>query len=452
MRSATVPSAAIAGVLLLAGCTGAASGGADDAAAAVSPVTATPAAATVLIADTDPAASAASTSRALFTSSPVVVVASSEDPGGQLLGASAAVALGVPLLLSDGGSQDPVTAELDRLGATDVLAVGTDLPADQERTVVAVPAEVDAVQQATGLELGAGDPVADDEAVAAVAGLDPGDPVALLPAGARTDATGSEDVDQLPAVQPAEPLTDVVVLASGGPESLAGVATARAAGAVVQLTDGQTDPRASARVVDALAAARPAAVLALGADFAGVQGLDWKTATAATGTQLPGGGQLLFPEHFFVALYGYPDGGALGVLGEQPLEAVDHPGRADRGAVPRPGAGQDRRPDVRDHRHGRLGVGRVRTATTPPRPTSRRCGPTCEAAGRRRALRGAGPAAGPHRLPDPGQAVPVAAGAALRRTGAGPGVAAAARPGAPDARSARSASTRSTRWSAGWPT
>jgi hypothetical protein len=63
-------------------------------------------------------------------------------------------------------------------------------------------------------------------------------------------------------------------------------------------------------------------VVALGAGFGAEDGLDWKLETASTGRQLPGGGQLLFPEHFLVALYGSPGTGALGVLGEQDLPAA----------------------------------------------------------------------------------------------------------------------------------
>ncbi|KQS66152.1 hypothetical protein [Modestobacter sp. Leaf380] len=331
MRSASVPSAAIAGVLLLAGCTGSAGGGGEDDATAVSPVTATPSATSTLVADTDPAASAVSTSRALFTSSPVAVVAGVDDEAAQLAGASAAVGLGVPLLLSTGDAGDPAVGELDRLGATDVLVVGDAGLDAGDREVVTVPPTGEGVEDATGLQLGDAETVDADGAVAAVAALqDEG--TALLQADGSGDEGPEASGGELPAVERAAPLSDVVVLASGSSESLAGVATARAAGAQVELTGGQTDPRASADVVDALAAARPAAVVALGADFAGVPGLDWKTATAASGTQLPGGGQLLFPEHFFVALYGYPDGGALGVLGEQPLaESIT---RAEQTAAP----------------------------------------------------------------------------------------------------------------------
>jgi hypothetical protein len=63
-------------------------------------------------------------------------------------------------------------------------------------------------------------------------------------------------------------------------------------------------------------------VVVLGSAFADEEGLDWKAETAATGVELPAGGQTLFPEHFMVALYGSPGTGSLGVLGEQPLEAA----------------------------------------------------------------------------------------------------------------------------------
>jgi hypothetical protein len=154
---------------------------------------------------------------------------------------------------------------------------------------------------------------------AAVAALDLDEPAALQPAGA--DAAAADDPPgTLPEVERAEPLEGVVVLAAGGQASVAGVATARAAGAQVLVTGGATDPRASPDVVEALAA-DPDAVVALGAGFAAEDGLDWKVAAARTGVQLPGGGQTLFPGRLLVALYGSPGSGALGVLGEQDADA-----------------------------------------------------------------------------------------------------------------------------------
>ncbi|WP_104524801.1 hypothetical protein [Blastococcus atacamensis] len=308
MRSRTLPLVVTAG--LLAACTGTDDGPGDDGATVV---LSSPEEDLTLVADEDPAAASVSTSRALFQRSGVAVVASADDRAGTLLGSSAAVGLGVPLLLvgSDAGS---VSDELDRLGATDVLAVGeVELPSGGPE-VLAVPATADAVGRASGLEFAGEDEVLADGDAAAVAGLDVEDLTALL---TGDQASGSPAEDSLPSVERAEPLADTVVLATG--KSVAGIATARAAGARVALTGGSADPRASADVVSALAETPDAAVVALGAGFAAEDGLDWKTATAATGEQLPGGGQLLFPGRLMVALYGHPGTSSLGLLGEQDL-------------------------------------------------------------------------------------------------------------------------------------
>ncbi|SDG47147.1 hypothetical protein [Klenkia brasiliensis] len=292
MRSRRVPVrgavAALAGLVLVASCSSGADGGDAEPTSASAgpqqPVLAAPQAGVVLVADADPAAAAVSASRALFTSSPVVVVAPAADPLPEDA-VDAAEQLHVPLLLA-GGDAGALTAELDRLGAQQVV-----------------------------LADGAPD-----------TGLGDRDAVPLT--------------DELPGVTAPEPLEGVVALSSGGPETAAAAVTARAAGAAVADTAGQTDPRASAAAVDALAGTRPSTVLALGAAFTGAAGLDWKTATAATGEQLPGGGQLLFPEHFLVAMYGSTEGPALGVLGEQGLDASI--ARAQQFAAPYAGLLPDR--------------------------------------------------------------------------------------------------------------
>ncbi|MGY1762383.1 hypothetical protein ACI79G_15870 [Geodermatophilus sp. SYSU D00779] len=321
MRSPTVP-IAVTVALLVSGC-GAASG--DEAEQGTGVATSAPDARLTLVADEDPVAAAASASRALFDRADVVVVARDGDAAGTLLGASAATGLGVPLLLepAGGGSADALSGELERLGTTTVLAVGAAEGGDGGKggpEVVAVPAAPDAVAEVTGLELGEAQQVEADDAVAAVAGLDPEQPTALQPTGTGPAADEAGD-GELPVVERAEPLEDTVVVSTGAPEALAGVATARAAGARVQLTGGGTDPRGSAELVELLGEQQPGTVVALGAGFGAEEGLDWKLETAATGRQLPGGGQLLFPQHFLVALYGSPGTGALGVLGEQDLPA-----------------------------------------------------------------------------------------------------------------------------------
>lgn len=55
--------------------------------------------------------------------------------------------------------------------------------------------------------------------------------------------------------------------------------------------------------------------------FGTPEDLAWKVATAATGVELPGGGQVLFPGRRFVAMYGSPGIPALGILGEQDAAA-----------------------------------------------------------------------------------------------------------------------------------
>jgi hypothetical protein len=315
---------AVVALVVLAGCTG--SGGNSDSsgeqsstAADSRAVTAAPDAPRTLVADADPVAAAVSAGRALFASSPVVVLAGRDDPSAQLLGAVSAVGLGVPLLVGGDGAAGAVVPELDRLGTKTVLAVGEDAATGLDGSgvdVVTVPAEAGAVQQATGLDLAADQPVAEADRAAAVAALAPDALPALRADGAApaTSTAKPSDGDPVEVGRP-EPLDEVVVLASGSADSLAGIATARAAGAQVLLTGGSPDPRSSGPVVERLA--QQPTVVVLGADLAGAPGIDWKLDTAATGTQLPGGGQLLFPQHVLVALYGIPGSGALGVLGEQ---------------------------------------------------------------------------------------------------------------------------------------
>ncbi|SFK99487.1 hypothetical protein [Geodermatophilus ruber] len=325
MRPTAVP-IALTVVVLLGACTPVAEKTAEAGEPAVVG-TSVPDAALTLVADEDPVASAAATSRALFDSAEVVVVARDGDAAGTLLGASAAVGLGVPLLLepAGGGTAEPLGAELDRLGTTTVLAVGAAEGSAAEE-VLAVPAVPEAVAAATGLELSDVRRVDLDGASAAVAALGPEWPVALQPPGTDGDPAG--DVGALPVVDRADPLTGTLVLATGDPTAVAGLATARAAGARVHLTGGATDPRSSAETVRLLAGQHVDAVVALGPGFAAEDGLDWKLETAATGVELPAGGQLLFPASFLVALYGHPGTGALGVLGEQGLPAAIERARA----------------------------------------------------------------------------------------------------------------------------
>jgi hypothetical protein len=129
------------------------------------------------------------------------------------------------------------------------------------------------------------------------------------------------DPASLPATRAPAPVSKVVLLMRAGDvsaEARAATATAQVAGARVFAMHGY-DPRAYPAAIAALTALRPARVLALGAKFGPASRLAGRVAVAETGVQLPHGGQILFPTHRIVALYGHPGTPALGVLGDQDL-------------------------------------------------------------------------------------------------------------------------------------
>lgn len=144
--------------------------------------------------------------------------------------------------------------------------------------------------------------------VRALAGLQPGEVLDVEPA----DDTTPEPVGEINPTEPTERLDGHVVLADGDPAQAAAVGIARAAGAEVVLTDRvSTDPE----IIDRLTGAE--SVLGLGTSFGEDAEFSWRVLTAATGTELPGGGQEVFGGKRYIALYGHPATTAMGILGEQ---------------------------------------------------------------------------------------------------------------------------------------
>lgn len=366
----------------------------------------------------DPVRAAVAASRTLFVEAPVVVLAPVDDSAAQLTAASAAVALGAPVLLTapaagapaasppstssaptapsassapaapvpsagatgaPGGVDPGVAAEVARLGTTAVLVVGA-AAAPPGPVVVRVAAGADAATLARALgagpghgpSLAAGAPVAAGGAAAAVIGLArPGTAVlraAGATAGSAPAATGAppaapgttsptaavagtaatapttaassdgpaaglrltspgSSASGLPLTAPPTAPPGTVALVGAGPVPLAVLATVRAAGLPV-VDVPAADPRATSSAVQALAHAKPSHVVALGGGFGPADRLAERVAAAATGVELPGGGQLYFPQDEglpgkrYVALYGSPGMPALGVLGEQDVPAT----------------------------------------------------------------------------------------------------------------------------------
>ncbi|GAA4628532.1 hypothetical protein [Cellulomonas oligotrophica] len=292
-------------------------------------------------------AAAVAASRTLFASAPVAVLTAHGDVTGGLTAASAAVAVGAPVLVvpPDADAAAAVVAEVERLGATAVLVVGgaepAGLPADVAAVAVPAGADPTTLATATGVDLTATTDVAPDGAADAVRALDATAPTVLLAgdggdgataspttAGPATPTTAPRANATLPATLP--PVGDdgaVLALAGERPVPLAVLATLRAAGAeILDLPGG--DPRATTGTVQALADADPAAVLQLTSDLGATRTLTSRVQAAVTGVELPGGGQLVFPEgdgvpgKRYVALYGTPGTPSLGVLGEQDVPAT----------------------------------------------------------------------------------------------------------------------------------
>lgn len=349
-----------------------------------------PDAAYSLIPATDPAELAIGVSRAYLVGAQVAVLAPQDDRDAVLRAASIAAASGAPALLS---SPDDATldVELLRLGVVGVVTVGAvDLDAIDTTSLIVAPAPDDAAElgamlgtSLTGVPLP--EPGGDD--VAALLDLADGEVFAPGASGGSdgsdgsegestedestedqagtegSDAEGTEDaetseatdatepaddasaastepvtgtspaqeptaVGELPALTAAEPVEDSVVIAGRDQAQLTAIGTALAVGADVLRTAG--DPRADEALVESLGAADPSSVVGLGTAMGDEETFTWRAQTAATGTQLPGGAQLVTGKRY-VALYGSPVTPSLGLLGEQGVdETID---RAERYAA-----------------------------------------------------------------------------------------------------------------------
>ncbi len=292
--------AALAIALAAAGCTADAqdaTGSPGNAAGRVSARLNEVADAVALVTGDTPGAVSVGVSRALFATAPVVVVARGDDQPAVAAGAMHAARLGLPLLLVD------VTRDAANAGTPsgspsgDTSASGAN-PAPLPETLTA---EISRLHPRAVLAMG--------------------DVAARL--GQLPDVRVVTDAAKLPPLAPPDGASSVAVLVRGGrenPSSAAATASGKAAGAQVIPVAG-TDPRADPDAIVALAEQRPARVLAVGAGFGPVDRLTGRLAVAETGVQLPAGGQVLFPGHRLVALYGHPGTASLGVLGEQGVTA-----------------------------------------------------------------------------------------------------------------------------------
>ena len=280
------------------------------------PLLAVPAELTTVVAADQAGEQAAAASATFFEQAPVVVLAPEDDPDAQARAASAAVALGVPLLLTPPATSGSGAPDGDQREAAAGRGAGATAPVSPGTTVVADELARLSPQAVLAVGPSAVDWAHDqDGAGTVVAAAGP-------PESWRT-------LDGLPATDAADPVEAVLVLVARGAgdsdtggAAVATATTARAAGARVVAVTG-ADPRADPEAIAALAQEPlPQRIVALGSAFGPRDRLRQRVEVAATGVELPGGGQVLFPARRLVALYGHPGAPVLGALGEQPVDAA----------------------------------------------------------------------------------------------------------------------------------
>jgi len=283
----------------------------------------------VVFSGANPAERSGALTAAMYTEAPFVIL-SAPAAKAQAQAASLALAWRAPGL--GGGDDAALVEELARLKSTDVMLVGADVPAGVEVTVHDVPAVSEELSSHMGVRFSAAqapdiDPslTEAEQAVlwsAAVADLEPGqifeggEPAPSETSGETDAETAGETatpIDTLPKPYPEQADEGVVAVTDGADPALVG--SLRVAGASVVVVDNN-DPRGSSDAIDAVSQADVVVgVVAGDADqFAA------NLAVAKTGVELPGGGQLLFDDKHYIALYGSPVTSSLGVLGEQGTE------------------------------------------------------------------------------------------------------------------------------------
>ncbi len=297
--------ATLAGILAVAACTssdgGAGAAGSDTpdttpAARAVAPVS------SLVLDARDGAALSIQASAAVWQTSPVAVTVS--DPASIEPAAIEAVDLGVPVLMlpdpaspaaASPASASPATARPEAVA--DPASASPDASAADPLAPVA--AELSRLGATTVLHIGP----------------DPPD----LPGVEVVGSVG--DLPEFEATSPVENVASLVEAdSSSRDDQAAALATLQAAGASA-IEVGDPDPRVRPADIEALAEADPAVAIGVGADFGSDDEFGQRVAVASTGVQLPGGGQTVFDDKRYVALYGHPLTGALGVLGEQGPES-----------------------------------------------------------------------------------------------------------------------------------
>lgn len=276
-----------------------------------------------------PATDAIFLSGEIFVCADQVVVADPADLNALAAGAQLAAAFGGPLLLP----HPQLAAEIGRLKPLHVHLIGdadVRLPPDSDVTRHSVLDAVEEAKRVLGVSSEVRLPAVPDsstviETISAIVG---GDHVVLpqtSPGETTAPPQGEFNIDEIVAglavptdtgriwmVDAADPVTTLVAAGTGG-----------AAGAQIVAIDS-TNILGHPEVGTALVGRDPTTLRFVGQI---PETNEWELAVLINGQQLPGGGFSILGDEVpkrYVAFYGHPDGGALGVLGEQgPQETLD---------------------------------------------------------------------------------------------------------------------------------
>lgn len=274
-----------------------------------------------------PATDAIQVSGEVFDCAHGVVVVDGADLNAAAVGAQLAAAVEGPLLLA----HDDVDAELDRLGPSDVYLLGdvaVTVPDGAEEHRIDATGAGEAAAEIVGVDAEPALPPEPDATTVAetLDALASGDRVVVpgAPGPASPDspepASDTAEIDVREVLAGLDPPTGaqgVWIVEASDPAAAFSMATlGRPAEAAVVPVDGnglfghpELDEVLTGREDDSIRAVGTFPERA-----------DWQLRTIANGYQLPGGGYELFPDDLdrrFIAFYGHPETGGLGVLGQQ---------------------------------------------------------------------------------------------------------------------------------------
>ncbi|HHW83427.1 MAG TPA: hypothetical protein GX743_06395, partial [Actinomycetales bacterium] len=225
-----------------------------------------------------------------------LILRSATDPTGLSIAISSLHYASAPAVVLAPTTSDPEALELADNYGIPVLALPPDAAAEQEG---AVAQEVARLGASLVLPVGMEAPA---EVVSA------------------TELAGEPGALKLPPAADAAPASPWVALVPDEETAATITPLADREGGMVVVAP---EPRASGEAVTALAENPEATVVAFGEGFPDEANLTWQVDTARTGVRLPGGDtQTIADGKFYVALYGHPGAPVLGVLGEQGVEAT----------------------------------------------------------------------------------------------------------------------------------